>query len=227
MLDAVRARIGDDRFFTLMKDFYQQNAGKPVSTAMFQQAAEKAQGSSLAALFSEWLDGTGLPGGLTSARYPAQIIDRLPSALIVYGTVREAGTNRYAAEQVQSKCFNWLEHEVPVRKDFELTDADIASHDLIFVGRPETNSALAALVPKLGLKYDGAAFQVGGGEYPYDRDSLVWAGASPVDAKRLVIVVAGNSPLQTVKAAKEFHGDAAWNVSDNGQLIASGFGAGK
>ncbi len=70
--------------------------------------------------------------------------ERLGSALIVYGTLSEAGANRYAAEELQKRFYRALEAQVPVRKDFELTEADLAAHDVIFVGRPETNSALSA-----------------------------------------------------------------------------------
>lgn len=119
---------------------------------------------------------------------------------------------------------NWLEHEIPVRKDFEVTDADLRSHDVIFVGRPETNSALAAWQTKLGLQYEGDAFHMDGEDYPSEYDGLVVAGVNPLDPKRLAIVVAGNTALQTVKMVKSFppHG-AEFTVYENTREIASGF----
>jgi hypothetical protein len=224
LLDALRARMGDDKFFELMRSFYRDHIGKPVSTADFQQAAERSSGHPLGEFFGEWLDRAGLPGGLSNARIPDSIGDRLASAMIVYGTVREAGSNRYAAEQVQQRLMGWLEHEIPVRKDFEATDADLKSHDVIFIGRPETNSALAEWKAKLGLEYDGAAFRVGGKDYGSEYDALVIAGVNPLDSKRLAIVLAGKTALQTVKVVNAFPPQGAeFTVFESGKDIASGF----
>jgi hypothetical protein len=207
-----------------MRSFYQQHAGKAVTSSEFQLAAEQATGHPLGDFFSQWLDRTGLPGGLSTARVPVFIGERLDSSLIVYGTVREAGSNRYAAEQIQQKFMNWFEHEIPVRKDFEVTDADLISHNVIFVGRPETNSSLAAWKAKLGIQYEAAAFHIDNEDYPSEYDALVIAGVNPLDPKRLAIVVAGNTALQTVKLANSFppHG-AEFTVYENAKEIVSGF----
>jgi Phospholipase B len=224
LLDALRERMGDEKFFAVMKTFYEQHAGKPASSSEFRQAAEHAFGHPLADLFSEWVDRTGLPGGLSNARYPALLGAHLASAMIVYGTMGEAGSNRYAAEQVQQRFLNWLEHEIPIRKDFEVIEAEMKSHDIVFVGRPETNSALAAWAGKLGLSYDGAGFRVDGKDYFSEYDSLVVAGVNPLDPKRLVVVLAGNTALQTVKTVNSFPPQGAeFTVYQNGESIASGF----
>jgi hypothetical protein len=224
LLDALHQRLGDDKFFELMRSFYQQHAGKPVTSAEFQQAAEQAGGHPLGDFFSLWLDGAGLPGGLSNARVPNSIGAHLDSALIVYGTVREAGSNRYAAEQIQQKFINWLEHEIPVRKDFEMTDADLQSHDVIFVGRPDTNSALSAWKAKLGLQYEGGAFHVDNEDYASEYDGLVIAGVNPLDPKRLAIVMAGNTALETVKMVNSFPPRGAeFTVYENAREVASGF----
>src|SRR5258708_22358225 len=44
------------------------------------------------------------------------------TAVIVYGTQREAGANRYAAEQLQATYLNQFESIVPIYKDFEVGD---------------------------------------------------------------------------------------------------------
>ncbi len=224
LLDALRQRLGDDKFSELMQSFYREHAGKAVTSSEFQQAAERSGGHPLGDFFSQWLDRPGLPGGLSDARTPDLIGPRLGSALIVYGTVREAGSNRYAAEQLQDKFMNWLEHEVPVRKDFEVTDADLQSHDVIFVGRPETNSALAAWKAKLGFTYDADSFYISNEEYASEYDGLVVAGVNPLAPKRLFIVLAGNTALQTVKLVSVFPPEGAeFTVYENAREIASGF----
>ena len=75
----------------------------------------------------------------------------MASAVIVYGTVREAGANRYAAEQMQDRFLDRYESRVPIYKDFEATDDLLRHRDVVFVGRPEANSALALWSGRLGL----------------------------------------------------------------------------
>jgi hypothetical protein len=224
LLNALRAKIGDEKFFALMRAFYDGHSGKTASSAEFRVAAERSFGHPLTDLFSEWLDRTGLPGGLSNARYPALMGGHLASAMIVYGTAGEAGSNRYAAEQVQQRFLNWLEHEIPIRKDFEVTDAELKAHDIVFVGRPETNSALAAWSAKIGLSYEGSGFRIEGKDYFSEYDSLVIARVNPLNAKRLVVVLAGNTALQTVKIVNSFPPEGAeFTVYHNGQSVSSGF----
>jgi hypothetical protein len=222
-LDAVRRKVGDGRFLAAMRDFFDANTTKPVTTAQF-NAAIGAEGS---AVLGPWLAGTGLPGGPARFGYAASLITRqLPTAVIVYGTTAEGGANRYAAEQLQSKMLDWFEGSAPIRKDFEVTDEELRTRDVIFVGRPETNSALAAWSKPIGLRYEQAAFQVSGQEHASEYEALLYAAPNPKDAKHMVLVMAGNSPLETVRLV------AAWNrqdgqdqyaVYDHGKLGVSGF----
>jgi hypothetical protein len=108
-------------------------------------------------------------------------------------------------------------------KDFELSDADMRSHELIFVGRPDTNSALAVCQSQIGLKYDGASFSVSGKDYASESDSVFWAAANPFDAKHMILVVAGNSPLETVRLAAAAPQPRQFVVYSAGKEIESGF----
>jgi len=146
--------------------------------------------------------------------------------VLVYGTVREAGANRYAAEVLQHDFLNQYESQVPVYKDFEATDEVLANHDVIFVGRPEANSVLAAWALKLGLSYTGAALRIAGAVHASEREALVVAAQSPLDPKRMVLVLAGNDALRTVKLARSVR-DAEeavqYSVFDDGRRLGSGF----
>jgi hypothetical protein len=127
---------------------------------------------------------------------------RLADAVIVYGTEREAGANRYAAEAMRLQWINQFEHEVPIYKDFEVSDDLLRAHDVVFVGRPEANSALAAWSEKLGLKYDGAAFTIDGETHASEREALLYAAKNPLAPAHMALVVAGNDALRTVTAIK-------------------------
>jgi hypothetical protein len=150
------------------------------------------------------------------AYLPGDIGRRLESAVIVYGTVREAGTNRYAAEQTQTRFRDRNQREVPIYRDFEATDALLAHQDVIFIGRPESNAALAAWRERIGLDYQSAVFRVNGTAYASERNALVFAAKNPYDQTHMVLVYAGNAPLETVQSLSAT-AETPWIVLENGK----------
>jgi hypothetical protein len=190
-LDALRQRIGDDAFLKLMRDYFAAHSTKTVTAESFIQAA----GLTPVAAHLDAVEPRDGPAYLVN-----DIWRRLSSAVIVYGTLRDAGANRYAAEQLQHKFLNGYESEVPIYKDFEVSDDLLRHRDVVFVGRPESNSALAHWSAQLGLEYDEAAFTINGDVHASERQGLILAAENPLDRARMVLVVAGNSALSTVKA---------------------------
>ena len=189
-LDALRRRMGDDAFLKLLRNYFAANTTKTVTAQSF-------------------LDQAGAPfsvdAGSGAVYQTTDIEGRLRSAMLVYGTVREAGANRYAAEQLQKRFLDAYESAVPIRKDFEVTDEELRRRDVIFVGRPEANSALAAWSERLGLDYGENVFRIDGRAYASERDALLFAGKNPLDPAHMVLVVAGNDALRTVKLAEGLH----------------------
>jgi hypothetical protein len=186
-LDQLRRKMGDDKFLTLMNDFFAANTTKTVTAQAF-------------------LTKAGVPFEFTEpAAGPVYAISdisrRLATAIIVYGTQRDAGANRYAAEQLQAAYLGQLEHKVPVYKDFEVTDDLLAAHDVIFIGRPEANTALEAWSKSINLDYQEAIFKIDGKTHADERDALALAAQNPKDPTRMVLVLAGNDALHTVKLA--------------------------
>ena len=190
-LDSLRVRMGDDAFLKLMRDYFAAHTTKTVTADSF---LEKAGLTRVAA----HLDAIDPPDG------PAYLVNdiwrRLPSAVIVYGTLRDAGANRYAAEQLQHNFLNGYESEVPLYKDFEVSDDLLRHRNVVFVGRPEANSALARWSKQLGLDYEGATFRINGDLHASEREALILATENPLDPTCMVLLVAGNDALSTVKA---------------------------
>jgi hypothetical protein len=185
-LDALRSKQGDETFLKLMREYFAANTTKTVTAQSFLEKAGVA--------FEVPDPGDGpawLPGDLRGRGVPA---------VIVYGTAREAGANRYAAEQLQARFREQEQREFPIYRDFEVSTGTLAASDVIFVGRPETNSALAQWAGKIGLDYPSALFRIEGKAYSSERNALVFAAKNPLDATRMVQVYAGNSPLATVEA---------------------------
>ena len=208
-LDQLRRNLGDDRFFKLMADFFAAHKAQPVAAQSFLDAA----GVSFT-----------LPVDKGSPMYVASDIrDRLSSAILVYGTRTDAGANRYAAEELQKHFFRWLESEVPIRKDFEVSDEELRTRDVIFVGRPESNSALASWQDKLGFQSSGGLFSIAGRDHASETEAFVFAAANPLDQHHMVLVLAGNSALQTVLLTKAHWDEAQYSIFESGKEVASGF----
>ena len=208
-LDDYRRWVGDDKFFKTMSDFYAAHATKPVTAQSFLDFA--------GAQFK-------LPEDHGGAMYVASDIrGRFATAILVYGTVTDAGANRYAAEQLQKHYLDWFESAVPIRKDFEVTDDELRGRDVIFVGRPETNSALAHWKDKIELNADGGLFRIAGKDHASETEALVFAAANPLDRKHMVLVLAGNNALETVLLAKAGMNHTEYSIFDRDNETSSGF----
>ena len=219
VFDALRREMGDDKFYTFMSAFYADHSTQKVTGSEFISSAEKAAGKSLSEFFARWLDQTGIPGDSGGATYLlSSLSQRLPGTIIVYGTVAEAGTNRFAAEQLQHSWLDWYESEIPIRKDFEVTAEELAGHNVVFIGRPETNSALADWATKLGATFDGASFTFEGKPHASEYEALAQAFEHPQDPKKMVVVLAGNSPLETVRLVRQIPMDRKVAVVRTGKL---------
>jgi hypothetical protein len=185
-LDSLRCKMGDDAFLKLMRVYFASHTTKTVTAQSFLDQA----GTGLSAIDPP-------PGAAYLTR---DIWRRLATSVIVYGTLRDAGANRYAAEQLQRRFLDFYQSEVPIYKDFEAAEDLLRHHDVIFVGRPEANSALARWAGELHLDYAGAAFTINGQMHGSEREALILAAENPLDASHMVLVMAGNDALSTVKA---------------------------
>jgi hypothetical protein len=207
-LESLRRKMGDDAFLTLMTEYFVANTTKIVTAQSFLDKA------GVRFEFTEPADG---PAYLTT-----DIARRLASAVIVYGTVREAGANRYAAEQMQTRFLDRYESQVPIYKDFEVSDDLLRHRDVVFVGRPEANSALAAWAEKLGLSYQGAGFRIDGDVHASEREALVYAAKNPLESSHMALTVAGNDALRTVKASR-LEAPAEYVLLNDGKPPLNGF----
>ena len=68
-------------------------------------------------------------------------------------------------------ALNQFESAVRIYKDFEVSDADLHDHDVIFVGRPETNSALAPWSKRIALDYEGSVFRIEGQSHASENEA--------------------------------------------------------
>jgi hypothetical protein len=206
VFDAIRKLLGDDKFVQMLVDYYAKNTTKSVSTADFPVSVPKVE----------------LPDPKRAALLTA-MFGRLKNSIIVYGTDGEAGSNRHAAEKLQREWNDWFEREVPAVADHAFDATMFKTKTVIFVGRPETNSALRAVAGTLRVKFDGATFQLDGRAYGHQRDGVVSVEPNPANPAELVLVLAGNCGAETVRVAGNDFGQKSWLVTRRGETKRSGF----
>jgi hypothetical protein len=90
---------------------------------------------------------------------------------------------------------------VPIYKYFEVSDELLAHKDVVFVGRPEANTALAAWAKQINLDYQAGVFKIDNQAHAGEREALTYAAGNPLDPSHMVLVLAGNDALRTVKLA--------------------------
>jgi aminopeptidase N len=75
-LEALRERIGDRRFFTLLRRWYAEHRYGNISTPEFIALAERVSGQDLRGFFQRWLYQPGKPAGLPEAKASPQLLRR-------------------------------------------------------------------------------------------------------------------------------------------------------
>ena len=93
----------------------------------------------------------------------------------------------------------------------------------MFVGRPEANSALALWSARLGLNYQGASFRINGEVHASEREGLILAADNPLDSTHMVLVVAGNDALSTVKTQETNLTTSEYTIFRDGDGPVKGF----
>ncbi len=78
-----------------------------------------------------------------------------------------------------------------VKTDTAVTDADIANHNLILFGDPQSNQLLARIADKLPIKWTAAGVVVGGKTYAADKHVPVFIFPNPLNPQRYVVINSG------------------------------------
>ena len=137
------------------------------------------------------------------------VTERWPETLIVHGTARADEAQRTLALRFQTTLAdNFTEQLVPVAKDAEVTEEQLATRDLILLGCPRDNALVARLAAALG---EGGPAELGDGYFRFDGklhgdadEGLFLALPSPFGAGRLVYLFAANSALELHEMTKAY-----------------------
>jgi dienelactone hydrolase len=81
--------------------------------------------------------------------------------------------------------------EALTKKDSEITDADIASANLILWGDPQSNSVLARMADKLPVRWTRDAVVVGSQSFPAARHAAILIYPNPLNPEKYVVLNSG------------------------------------
>jgi hypothetical protein len=102
-----------------------------------------------------------------------------------------------AGEWVKKEMTHAVDHwrnqfrgDAPVKKDSDISDADIANSNLILWGDPKSNSVLAKIADKLPVKWTDTGIELGGVKYPSSHvPAMIYP--NPLNPKKYVVLNSG------------------------------------
>jgi hypothetical protein len=162
-------------------------------------------------------------GGITLSA----MLDDFSALLWVRGTSREVEANRTLSSlwrDVVADAF--IEVLPPLEADAEVSDADLASHDLVVVGGPEDNAVAARMAArwKLPLETGKGFFRWQGTTYARPDDGVAVAFPNPWNPRRTAFLYLANSKVQAWRMLKGWQrGLPSWAVWKEGEVASKGF----
>ena len=193
----------------------------------------KKNGTQWAAVDAAAMSGKrhGLQGPIDDA-----FLDRFVMVTPTGAPVAPGVANWVAAEQKHA-ITEWRRHfrgEAQVRTDAEVTDADIASSNLVLWGDPGSNRVLARIADKLPVRWTADAVVLGGQRYPAGTHAPVMIYPNPLNPKKYVVLNSGFTfrEFDYLNNARQIPKLPDWAVVDTttppndrypGKIVTAGF----
>ncbi len=160
------------------------------------------------------------------------MLDDFSALLWVRGTSREVEANRTLSLLWRDVVADAsVEVLPPLVSDAEVSDADLASHDLVVVGGPEDNAVAARLAARwtLPLQTGKGFFLWQGRTYSRPDDGIALAFPNPWNPRRTVFLYLANSKVQAWRMLKAWQrGVPSWAIWKEGEVASKGYlGAGR
>jgi len=158
----------------------------------------------------------------------------MDSFLIVTGSGKSS--ERIEAEQARA-IKEWRRQfrgEARVKKDSELTEADLAAHHIVVWGTPASNSLLGKMADRLPVKWAGEQVKVGSASYPAATHYPAFVYPNPLNPARYVVVNSGFTfrEFDYLNNARQISKLPDWAVIDTttpadgkypGKVVSAGF----
>jgi dienelactone hydrolase len=110
------------------------------------------------------------------------------------GTPRSPEVAKWAEAEQAHAVAAWRKQfrgEAQVRDDRQITDADIASSNLVLWGDPGSNQILARIADRLPVKWEGDSLVLGGQRYPAATHAPILIFPNPLNPKKYVVLNSG------------------------------------
>ena len=101
---------------------------------------------------------------------------------------------KWAAGEMAHAIAHWRKQfrgEAPVKSDIDVSDADIASSNLILWGDPASNKILAKIADKLPVRWGAGGVAVGEKKFDADKHVAVLIYPNPLNPKKYVVLNSG------------------------------------
>jgi dienelactone hydrolase len=98
--------------------------------------------------------------------------------------------------------------EAPVKDDSAVTDADIASNNLILWGDPQSNKILARIADRLPIRWSAEGIQVGDRRFPAATSAPVLVYPNPLNPKKYIVIDSGFTFRESA------NGSNSWQVAE-------------
>ena len=107
------------------------------------------------------------------------------------GAAMNANVDKWVQGELQHAITHWRQQfrgDARLKQDAEITDADIAQHNLVLWGDPQSNKVLAKIADKLPIKWTKEGVLVGAKLYAADKNVPVLIYPNPLNPQRYVVI---------------------------------------
>ncbi len=112
------------------------------------------------------------------------------------GTPWNAAVGAWADASLRRFEYEWARYmrgDLPVKRDTEVTEADVRDKHLILFGDPGSNSWIAKALPQLPVTWTRQEFELGGQTQTSHDHAPVLICASPLAANRYLVINSGHT----------------------------------
>jgi hypothetical protein len=126
-------------------------------------------------------------------------------SMIVYGTTGEHASQHEAAEALQQAIRErgW-NVTVPIRSDTQVSEEELKTHHLLFIGRPDTNALVKKFHKELPITFGRGSFTMGQEVYAHPDSAVIVASENPVNKRFSLVIIAGLDAASTRNAVPLF-----------------------
>jgi len=133
---------------------------------------------------------------------------------------------KWAATEMTHAVDHWRKQyrgEARVKTDAEITDEDIAAHNLVLWGDPQSNKVLAKIADKLAIKWDATGVHVGAQTFTSANHVPVMIFPNPLNPKKYVVLNSGFTfrEYDYLNNARQIAKLPDWAVVDVSQPVTS------